>query len=172
MKKALLALSALVLAAGCSSLEVNHDFDQGADFAKYQSYAWLPPPATGRPQSELNAQRIERAIEAEMKAKGFTQNAETPDLHIMYHVGTKDKIQVTDWGYSYGSYYWGMGGRSVDVYQYEEGTLVVDFVDPTTDQLVWRGWATGTIDRTQSPSAIEAKINDAVRQIMQRYPPK
>ncbi len=172
MKKAFLALALGLLAAGCSTLEVNHDFDGQANFAQYRSYAWVPTPSAHQPASQLVAQRIERAIVDELGAKGLQENAGSPDLLVAYHTGTKDKIQVTDWGYTYGSYYWGWGGRSVDVYQYEEGTLVVDLVDAKTKQLVWRGWATGTVDRTQSPEAIEAKINDAVAQIMKRYPPK
>jgi hypothetical protein len=172
MRTALLGLAVLVLSAGCSSLEVNHDFDSNANFAGYSSFAWLPPSAEGRPVSELNAKRIERAIEGELGTRGIQQNASSPDLLVAYHVGTQDKIQVTDWGYNYGSYYWGWGGRSVDVYQYEEGTLVIDIVDAQTKNLVWRGWATGTIDRSLSPEAVEAKINNAVAQIMKRYPPK
>lgn len=171
MRRGLLALGAVALVAGCSTVEVNYDYDKEADFSKYKSYAWMPPPPQGRPSSDLVSERIERAVTNELGAKGFREDANAPDLLVLYHVGTKDKIQVTDWGYSYGSYYWGMGGRSVDVYEYEEGTLIVDLVDAGTKQLAWRGWGTTTIDRTKPPDQITAMVNDVVAAIMKKYPP-
>jgi hypothetical protein len=77
-----------------------------------------------------------------------------------------------DAGAGHGRYYgWG-APSSVDVYQYKEGTLIVDVVDAKTKQLVWRGFATGTVDPDAKPEQRERKLNDAIAQMMAQFPPK
>ena len=65
------------------------------------------------------------------------------------------------------------GGRQIDVYQYTQGTLVIDIVDAKTKTLVWRGSATGTVDGQQrSPEEMQQRVNNVVAQIMANFPPK
>jgi hypothetical protein len=164
------------LLPGCSSLTVNHDFDPDANFAAYRTYVW----ADQRPSSsdagaganDLIAQRIRRAVDAELQKEGLTRVENNPDLLVAFHTGVKDKINVTDWGYTYGDYYWGWGGRQIDVYQYQQGTLVVDLIERSSKELVWRGWAQKTVDENPSPQKIDRTIQDAVKKMFQRYPPK
>jgi hypothetical protein len=88
-------------------------------------------------------------------------------------LGIDQKIDVQDWGYSYPRYpYGGWYGGQVDVYQYNEGTLIVDIVDAKTNQLVWRGTATKTIDESASPEQREANLKEVVSRIFEKYPPK
>ena len=50
-------------------------------------------------------------------------------------------------GYGHGAHYGrGYGGGVPYVRSYKEGTLILDFVDPETMQLIWRGWAVGAFD--------------------------
>ena len=108
-----------------------------------------------------------------MAARGLAPSNAQPDLEVVYHVGAQDKIQVTDWGYRYSDYYWGYGGRQIDVYQYTEGTLVIDLVDAATDNLVWRGSGSGVVDQTQrTPEEMQARMNDIVAKIMKSFPPQ
>jgi hypothetical protein len=96
-----------------------------------------------------------------------------PDMLIVYHVGVQDKVQVTDWGYRYSDYYWGHGGRDIDVYNYQEGTLIVDLVDAQTKQLIWRGAGSTAIDNSGgSPEKTDKKVNNVVGKIFSKYPPK
>ena len=56
-------------------------------------------------------------------------------------------------------------------YVYEKGTLFVDLVDPRTNQLVWRGWAEGSIDGViDHQQWMEARVDEAVTQILARLP--
>ena len=138
---------------GCSSsVSVNHDYDTEADFTQYKTYTWAPvatsptgDAAAGTANSLLN-RRIRNAIEHQLADKGMQPDSDNPDLLVVYHVGVKDKVQVTDWGYSYSSHYWGMGTRDIDVYQYQEGTLIIDLVDTRSKTLVWRGSGTKVVE--------------------------
>ena len=166
--------------AGCSSISVNYDYDTSASFTGYRTYGWLggegQVPATGSGAAlsgDLLDKRIHDAVEYEMGQRGITRDAESPDVLVKYHIGAQDKVQVTDWGYRYSDYYWGYGGRQIDVYQYTQGTLVIDIVDAKTKTLVWRGSATGTVDGQQrSPEEMQQRVNNVVAQIMANFPPK
>ena len=175
----LLCLSALVLVAGCSTLSVKYDYDNEVDFAKYKTYTWMARPA-GMPANAAEAQgqsglldgRIRNAISAVMTDRGIGEDANAPDLLVVHHLGAQEKIQVTDWGYRYSDYYWGYGGRQIDVHSYTEGMLVVDLVDAETKALVWRGTGTKVIDSYQSsPDEQQAKLNNIVWKIMESFPP-
>jgi len=179
LKYAIPAILFAVLAAGCSSMEFNHDWDRDANFSSYSTYAWLNVPTntvggsvkTARTKNTLLDKRIKSAVDREMKAKGLTVDTESPDLLAAYHVGVEDKVNVTDWGYRYSYDYWGWGGRNIDVYQYTEGTLIVDLIDAQTKELVWRGAATATLDENPSPEKADARIQQAVEGILANYPP-
>jgi hypothetical protein len=175
---ATLALTLLVAGlAGCSSLSVNYDYDNNVDWVKFKTYNWMEgardaiDPKLSLGNSSLLDERIKNAINGEMELRNLTLN-DQPDLLVVYHLGTQEKIQVTDWGYRYSDYYWGYGGRQIDVDQYTEGSLVIDLVDAVTMKLVWRGTGTKVLDKTQrSPEEMQARINDIVAKIMASFPP-
>lgn len=181
--KTMLRLSSLFLvlgAFGCSSgVAVNADYDTSAEFTKYKTYAWvhevLPPdkiPEGLGADSDIVDRRIRASLNEEMAAKGFTADASDPDLVIFYHVGVEDKVDVTDWGYSYASTgrYWGWNTRNVDTYSYQEGTLIVDFVDARSKVLVWRGTAQ-TVLEDLTPEESDQAIKDIIKEVMTLYPP-
>jgi len=179
LKHWLPALLFAAVAAGCSSMEFNHDWDRDADFAAYRTYAWLNVPTTAvgdaqaaRSKNTLLDKRIKSAVDGEMKNRGFSIDTESPQLLAVYHVGVQDKVNVTDWGYRYSYDYYGWGGRNIDVYQYTEGTLILDFIDAQTKELVWRGAATATLADNPTPEKAEARIQQAVDGILAKYPPK
>lgn len=69
------------------------------------------------------------------------------------------------YGYGYGSGYRGSYGATTT---YTEGTLVIDIIDATTDDLVWRGSAVSPIN----DMAYDRKdIQRAVEKILKEFPP-
>lgn len=174
-----LIIAVAVMAVGCSSLSLQYDYDQYADFSSYRTFAWTKAPvkatADANTPKEVNTlldQRIRRAVNVNLMEKGMQLNTDNPDMLIAYHTGVQDKVDVTDWGYSYPAYGPGWyGGRDVSVYNYEEGTLIIDLIDAKTHQLVWRGTATDVLEENPSPERIEKKINSVVEQMLAKYPP-
>jgi hypothetical protein len=176
------AFAGIALLAGCSSgYDIKYDYDVDSNFSAFHTYKWMARTVTNANGSAAVAQqnnsllekRIHNAVDTQMAAKGFTQTEDNPDVLLVYYVGLKDKIDVTDWGYTYAGSYWGGGlGRNVDVYQYTEGTLIVDMVNGATHQLAWRGSATGVVEPDNPPEKVEARINDVAARIFKNYPPK
>lgn len=175
-----LLLFPAVLASGCShQAAVTADYDTSADFSVYRTYAWLdealPPdkiPEDLRAIGDITDKRIRSAVDSEMAAKGFTSTTSNPDLVIFYHIGIEDKVDVTEWGYSYASTgrYWGWNTRNVDTYEYQEGTLIIDFVDANSEVLVWRGTARKVLE-SLTPEEADRLIKEIVREMMALYPP-
>jgi len=157
---------------GCSTMTVKYDYDHHVDFTTYDNYDWIDQKGAfsggtfgGNP---LNYQRAQRAVDEELKARGHSLDEDNPSFLVALHGGVQDKINVQTWGYHYGyPGYWGM--PYVDVQHYKEGTLIIDFIDTESHDLIWRGWATGAVERTDDPVG---RIFDAVRKIMKNWPPR
>ncbi len=165
--RVILFLLLAALLTSCSSVVVKSDFDPEANFAEYKTFDFLPHPVKPR-ANPFNQKRIEAAIEQTLIARGFQKlESGSPDLLVAYHANVKDKIDVDTYGYRYGRY-----GRRVGTYttvrEYQQGTLVIDFVDANSKELVWRGWAKGEVNDSVS----KEKIDDTVAKILNKYPPQ
>jgi hypothetical protein len=172
-------IAAASLAVGCSSYDIKYDYDVDNDFSAYKTYSWIPmvinqggtSAQTAVRSNTLLDKRIRSAVDNAMASKGFTRVEENPDLLVVYHTGVQNKVDVTDWGYTYGGSYWGWAGRDIDVYSYTEGTLIVDLVEAGGKHLVWRGSATGVVEPGRSPEQVQARLDDVVTRIFANYPP-
>jgi hypothetical protein len=54
---------------------------------------------------------------------------------------------------------------------YTMGTLVLDFFDTASKELVWRGTAEGKIHEGNSPQERSERAFTAVQKIMEQFPP-
>jgi hypothetical protein len=174
--KIFLILLFIGFTVSCSIYDVRYDYDRQTDFTEFKTFGWMQVPEKAG-ISSLVVQRVKNAVKAELKAKGLMMMSSNPDFLIAEHLGKKDKVQVTDWGYSYGAYgrygrysgYRGSGG--VSTYQYEEGILILDFVDAKSKKLIWRGTAKAKVQNVNTPEKSEKIINAAVKKILEKYPP-
>ncbi len=174
--RGLLLLCAVLLAAGCSSVSVSHDFDSKVDFANLRTYGWLTTPESTSEsvQKELQTNsliegRVKKAVNQQLAAKGLKETAQDPDFVVAFHTGVQDKTDVQSWGYGYG--YWGMRGGGVSTIHYQEGTLILDFIDPKSDNLIWRGVGKKVVSERTTPEKSQKNIDQAVERILSKYPP-
>jgi hypothetical protein len=54
---------------------------------------------------------------------------------------------------------------------YNEGVIIIDIVDVTTNRLVWRGTAQAEVKDEVEPEQQQANIREAVRKILADFPP-
>ncbi len=101
MKFVLVSLLVIVSLAvfGCSSVEINYDFDQQADFTRYKTFLWITPDTQ---MSSLIGQRVSKAVMAQLESKGLRSVSGDSDLLVTYHAGTEAKVDIESSGYSYG----------------------------------------------------------------------
>jgi len=171
--KAIKALSILFFfgfTISCSPVyDVKYDFDRQTNFSGLKTFDWMQ--ATEKPgANSLIIQRVKNAVNAELQAKGLTMTSNNPDFLIAEYHGKKDQVQISDWGYGR-SHRYGYSPVGVSVYEFEEGSLILDFVDPQTRKLIWRGSAKAQIDSVDTPEKKEKLINAAVNEILKKYPP-
>ena len=173
----------VVTLAACSTLDIRSDYDPEANFGGLKTYDWMPDPKTGDPRVDnaLVVKRITTAIDAELAAKGYTHiTSGDPDFYVGYHAAVKDKLDVRTmntyygyapgWGWNYG-YGGGPYGTETYTYEYEEGTLMIDVVEPENKKLIWRGSAQAELKRRQTPEQSEQGIREAVQKVLANFPP-
>jgi len=164
------ALLVVAIACGGPSVTVNFDYDTEYDFSNMKRYAYLPIKSVGT-VSELKIRRFIDAVNNELQSQGYALSTEDPDFLVALHSASKDKTNVTDWGYGMGRRGWA-GGRDIDVTQYTEGTIFVDIVDPASRQLVWRGTATSAVDDSASPDKQNKQFAQIASRLFSNFPPK
>lgn len=179
----LCCLTLFLLLYGCSPVQVRTDYDAGADFSAIRTYSWKTVNVSGDALADnpLLYKRIVRAIDRYLQGRGYQRaEAGTADVLFAVHALTKEKMRVTDWGGPRGYYrdpwydpWWGRGayGGRVDVSYYTEGTLVIDIVDRSRHELIWRGLGTAVVHEYSSPEKMEKAVNEYVAEIMDRFPP-
>jgi len=176
MKKIILLVFGVVLLASCSTVKVISDYDTKVDFKKYKTFAFYKTGIDKADISDLDKKRILRAIESELIAKGFTKS-ENPDMLVSIFTKSREKININQnnnfgYGYGWGWNPWMINGmnNNVNVNQYTEGSLFIDFVDKERKELVWQGIGTAAL-KNQNVEKREERIQLIVKEIIAEYPP-
>jgi hypothetical protein len=176
MKTILVVLLIVVVCLGCSSVSVKSDYDREKDFNAYKTYSWYEKglPNDVLTKNPLLRKRVVASVDHVLRTKGMTlQESGEGDLVAVVHAGAKERIQVTSYS-DYGWYrpWWGGYGGYTDVSYYEEGTLVIDFVDSKEKELAWRGMGTRTIKDYSDQDKMQKVIDETVAKVLEQFPPR
>ena len=162
-------LGLLVVSAAAQT--VQSDFDRTFRFSNLKTFSFpVQRRATTDPLANdtLNDGRIRTGLETQLRANGFRTETGSPDFVIAYYVTSKNRLNVQD--YSLGPRVW--GNRDIRVNQYSEGTLMVDFIDAKTNQVIWRGRATGALELKDLDKKITKSTEKLVKQFIKDTQPK
>ena len=169
----LLFLLCLVILTSCSSVRVVSDYDTKVDFTSYKTFAFYKKGIDKASVSDLDKKRIMRAVEAELVAKGFSKSV-NPDILVSIFTKSREQVNVSDnnvgigWGWGYNP--WFYGRTNININQYTEGTLFIDFIDKKTNELIWQGIGSGAMKMSNIEKK-EERINEFVYKIISTYPP-
>lgn len=176
----LLIVVFILLSYGCSGgTQVRFDYDRQEDFSKFKTYNFLPLPESLKSEANpMVIRRIEEGIALAMGNKGFDRIEANPDILIAIHTERQDKFDVQTWGYNYapydlyyrGSGYWGSGG--IDIYRYQQGTLIIDIIKAADKELIWRGVGSKALPQNPTVKQIDKTVNQVVSKILVNFPPK
>lgn len=170
----LASLIALVTMGQARAVSVKEDYNPATDFSRYKTFRLKP--GTPAPNRSTQA-KIEKAIASELINKGLAAAGDNAQLFIYTHVkiGVDKALDVSSFGY--GGYF-GWGGwdgdfesTGVNVVDVPTGTLMVDMVDSASQQMVWRGIASGTLHPNSTEEKSEQRINKAVAKLLKKFPP-
>jgi len=183
-----LLLGSLAAVTGCAGLQVHTDYDSALDFSNFETFAWLEAPvlttaSDGVTDVEVNPfavnsmldARVRAAVERELDREGYrpAPDGATPSFQLQYHVILKDKTRISTTAGPYYGGYWGAGryggfAGSTQSFDYQEGTLIIDLVDPETQRIAWRGWAVGN---NREGYYDEERVAKVVNAILSEFPP-
>ncbi len=185
MRHTLLLFAGLVVGGCASGMQVDQDWNPEVDFASYDTFALLEE-ETPRPESQrFFAARVERALETVMEEKGLRLTDSNPDLLISWDAATEGQMSVSTYGTSYygggyrgrygrGRYGWGggvgYGTTTSRVNEWEEGTLVIEIIDPDIEELVYTASGQAKLTENQTPEQRTQRINEGVARILRQYP--
>lgn len=161
---AMLGMLVGLLAISAQAQSVQTDYDKSVRLANLKTFTFMDQrrgPADPLAADSLNDNRIRTAIESQLLGNGL-RTEENADFAIAYYVTTKNKLSVQDYGY--GPPRW-FGSRDIRVNQDTEGTLMVDFIDLKTNQVIWRGRASGILELKN----VEKKINKSVEKLVKQF---
>lgn len=178
----------IMMLSSCSTMTIDVDYNDSLSFTGLKNFDWVPgtPLKSNNPKVDSNTllhDRIRQEITSWMLSHGYTKNKdEKVDFLIAYQLIVEDKTKITvindyydypmGWGYGYRRPY-GYSGRSRQhAYEYKEGALIIDMVNPDTKKLMWRGSATDEVSASAKPDKKNKQIKEAVDRILQEFPPK
>lgn len=174
MKTAWFLSIVCLMSVAAFSQQVSTVYDRGTNFSNYKTYAWgtnfsylTYARGTASPQpinDPLWNQRMMETVDGALAAKGMQKVNldQNPSVIVGYSVATQRNVSYQ----GYALIVWRLfGARVVET----KGTLVVDFADPQTKVITWRGIATETLsDKSQKNTQ---KLQKMVSKMFQKYPP-
>ena len=179
-------LAALLTGCALSPIEINSTYDPSVQFANLRSYAFLKTPPKASMERKLRFKIIKDSIRKQLNGLGMVESKKQPDFIIALHGSKKKKVNVQRHGYAYRedsryrNHYPYKPYRHdpyrsrveysthISTYEYEIGTLIIDFITAGKKELIWRGTASGVV----TPNTAHEEIQKAVYQVLQQFPPK
>ncbi|MEA3372701.1 MAG: DUF4136 domain-containing protein [Campylobacterota bacterium] len=165
----------MLLLSACSTINVETDFNPEFSFNSLKTYAVIHKNKTG--DDTLANDRIIEAINSDLRSKGYrTVSREEADYLVLFHTDVRNKTRIdTDYQHV-GMYPYRYGYRSAMMvpttrtYTYDEGKLIIDFVEPAENKIFWRGIATDRLKSFDSPEERIKYIHDAIGSLLKTFP--
>lgn len=197
MKSWFIALATAIFISGCSTLEVQVDYDDKHDFSALSSFAVVYKNQNdGR---DFSRDRISRQVTAYMKNKGY-ENVEksAADFYVIMHLDIQQKSQVeTNYEtigirpvpYMYlgairpigtypGTYASGAMVMEPDVRvttrtnEYEEGRLILEVFNVKENRVVWQGIARDELSKDYTQQEKSDYLNRVISELFKDFPVK
>lgn len=171
-KSGVVVVGIVLLACGfMAAQDIKTNYMPGTDFSKYKTYKWVNINNTEQ-ADPIVTQQIKDAIDSQLTSKGMTKtDAENADMYVGIQTSITQEQQWNAYGMG-GGWRFGGGMASAQSSTIQIGTLGVDFYDPTSKQLIWRGQATKTLNPSKNPQTNMNRINQAVAKLLKTFPPK
>ena len=159
--------------ASVRAQKVSVGADPAVDLTKYKTYGWSNV-ASANP---IANQIVVSAVDTQLAAKGLTKVETNPELTVVVFGSSMSDIHVSNpsWSPSLNSIATGVAVGSQS-WLVTKGTLVIDLLDTKTNNSVWRGTATDTLDRgptgdqAKDAKTVEKPIRNAVKKMFKQFP--
>ena len=161
-------LLALFAASGVRAGKVEISAASGVDFTRYETYAWRPGTDAARPEVQ---QVVVAAVERELAAAGL-HKAQGPAGDLL--VVTRAFAQMDA---HYRAAYVHLdrafvGVSAAGAVAATTGVLMIDLLDGTTEEPVWRAMAQEALGESPDLDKVRKKVDQAAHKLLKDFPPK
>jgi hypothetical protein len=174
----LLATVGTMLAASCATpIKVTTTVSPDAALDRLRAFRILTPtPRSARETASddpmlvnsISNQVLRTAITDAFISRGYRLDPGAADFTIAYYATSKEKLDVARWDYGYRGRWGGWREPEYTVTPYTVGTVIIDVVNPTTHELLWRG--RGAARTTDDPAEFQKNLLEAVQAIGKKFP--
>lgn len=168
MRVALISL--FLIFTGCSSVAI--DYQPGSRFDQYRTWAYSDPDAEAVP---LDAQRIKKAVQKYIGTTGLEKaSQDEADLLVRGRVVDTSRLERSGFSFGLGTRHDNLGFGLVTappVREVEEGKVVVEMVERTSNQVIWQAEGRRHLTPGMSPESRTELVNKLVREMFEKYPP-
>jgi hypothetical protein len=117
--------------------------------------------------NSITYQAIRDEIRRAFESRGYRYAPQGASLDVAYYATAAPVLDVRTWDYGYT---WrGFPLQTTEVYQYEQGTVIIDVIDPATHRLLWRGQGRAPV--STDPNKYVDELKHAVHEIVEKFPP-
>ena len=173
---ALMFASILLVGAACNRVQVRTLTAPDADISSRPTFRLMSAPRRTRNVqlssndpllvNSITYRRIRDAIRSALEKRGYQYSEDTAAMAIAYYATAQPKLDIRNFNYGYS---WRRFPRErTEVYEYEEGTVIVDAVDPATREMLWRGEGRAAV--SDDPEKYSQQLEKAVAEIIAKFP--
>ncbi len=178
----IIAVSFLFSLSACSTLQVTTEYDHDANFENFRYYAWLAEPVLPENNqlidNKILDEQIRISISKNMGNKGLQyQDSAKPNFLIGYHVAIDQKSSInsvnSNVGYepAWSANAW-RGTTDLGQQYFEQGSIIIDIVNASTNELIWRANASAEIDPYINTNTRLQRIDKAISKMLREFPPR
>lgn len=166
----------IFFATAAHAQKVKVEYDKSLDFSKFKTYAIDAMSESAKPMLRL---AIQGAVEDDLNKRGLTKVAANPDLYVQMYGATDHDYTAHYFDPVYGSAIpplnygitlWHNIPGTVTSVTIPKGTLVIDIIDASKKELVWRGIAKAKL--SDQREELLDQVNTAVEKLFAQYPVK
>lgn len=168
-----LVVVSVLLLTGCAHVRVQTLRDPTIDFSQYNSWCWLEGcdllyvgPNYLYDSATLEA--VANAIAVEMYTKGYTQEGDSADLLVNFHIVVKEDSAVFSMVHEEDLPFW--NNNEKDYYHFLRGSLLIDVGDRRTGRMIWRSNAKRLM--ALQTNLQESDIKAGVEKALKKFPSK
>ncbi|HEX3867187.1 MAG TPA: DUF4136 domain-containing protein [Gemmatimonadaceae bacterium] len=135
----------------------------------------MPRPADGATlgandpmlSNSITNQALRNDVIAALESRGYRRaDGGAADLDVAMYASATHALDIHTWDYGYS---WRMWPREyTQVTPYERGTVIIDLVDPSNHELLWRGQGVASV--SENPNHYVDELGKVVTQIAKKLP--
>ncbi len=180
-QRALSVLAALAMSIAVHAADVQTDYDTEKDFSEFHYYAWQTQSDNiDAALTAITADKVKELLSYSLDRQMAPASDKFPaDFLVRYYIKTikklvddRPRVGIGMGGFSDHmgggvSFSLPLGGNDLD----QNAQIVIDFLDPKTQQLVWRGSLTTGVS-SKSIQANQKQLQKAFDEILKNFPPR